>query len=45
MSEPEEEKLTQDLAQSFIDAYKKKHPELDDASIRAALKIFGQMHD
>lgn len=44
MSE-EAEKLTQDLAQSFIDAYKKKHPELNEAQIRAALKLFGQMHD
>lgn len=44
MSE-EKDKLTQDLAQPFIDAYKKTHPELTEEQIRQALKLFGQMHD
>jgi hypothetical protein len=45
MSEGVEDKLTHTAEQAFIDAYKKKHPELDDSAIRAALKLFGQMHD
>jgi hypothetical protein len=45
MSEEKQEKLTQDLAQPFIDAYRKKHPELTEAQVREALKLFGQLHD
>ena len=44
MSE-EKDKLTQDLAQPFIDAYRKQHPELTDEQIREALRMFGQIHD
>jgi hypothetical protein len=44
MSE-DKDKLTQDLAQPFINAYRKQHPELTDEQIREALKLFGQMHD
>jgi len=45
MSEEKKDKLTADLSQPFIDAYKKTHPELTEAQIREALKLFGQMHD
>lgn len=41
----EKDGLNQDLTQPFVDAYKKLHPKLSDAEIRAALKLFGQMHD
>jgi len=44
VSEEKEEKLTQDLAQPFIDAYRKKHPELTEAEVRAALKLFGELN-
>lgn len=45
MSNELENGMTHSAEQAFIDAYKKKHPELSDAEIRAALKLFGQMHD